>query len=182
MSASTVAGPELVFDITLHDTVHHVKVRRLEGEARGDARYRVVFVSEDGEQERVLDLTRPEAGVLSMMLEGRSVEAGVVPLGDAFLVDLKGASAELEVVDPRRKALAMAQGAGAGSLKTQMPGRIVRILAEEGATVTKGEPIIVVEAMKMENELKAPADGTISRIHVAPGDLVEARAVLIDFA
>jgi biotin carboxyl carrier protein len=182
MSATSVAGPELVFDITLGDTVHHVKVRRLSGGPRGDARYRVIFVTEEGEQERELDLTRPEAGVLSMMLEGRSVEAGVVPLDDSFLVDLKGASAELEVVDPRRKALAMAQGSGAGSLKTQMPGRIVRILAEEGATVSKGDPVVVVEAMKMENELKAPADGTISRIHVAPGDLVEARTVLIDFA
>lgn len=62
-----------------------------------------------------------------------------------------------------------------------MPGRIVRLLAAEGDTVEKGQPVIVVEAMKMENELKAPVAGVVQRIHVAVGDVIEARAVLVDF-
>ena len=176
------AGPELSFDVTLGERQERVKVSRLAGERGEDARYRITFVDDSGERVREVEVTRPERAVLGMMLDGRSVEAGVVPLEDAFLVDVRGASAEIEVVDPRRRALAMAQGGGSQSLKTQMPGRIVRLLAAEGEEVSKGQPIVVVEAMKMENELKAPADGTIARIHVAAGDLVEARTVLVDFA
>jgi pyruvate carboxylase subunit B len=84
------------------------------------------------------------------------------------------------VVDPRRKALRTAAGAGAGVVKTQMPGRIVRLLLAEGDTVAKGEPMLVVEAMKMENEIKAPRDGVIKRFAVAAGDIVEAKAVLVE--
>lgn len=177
-----MSAPELTFDITLDGETRRLRVSRTAGAADGDAHYHVVFVNEDGEQGHEVDVSRPEAGVLAMMMGLRSVEAGIVPLDDGFLVDVRGRAAELEVVDPRRKALAMAQGAGGSVLKTQMPGRIVRLLVAEGDTVAKGDALVVVEAMKMENELKAPADATVGRIHVAPGDLVEARAVLIDFA
>ncbi len=59
-----------------------------------------------------------------------------------------------------------------------MPGKILGIKAEPGKTVAKGEAIIVLEAMKMENEIVAPADGTIASINVSVGDSVEAGATL----
>ena len=61
-----------------------------------------------------------------------------------------------------------------------MPGRIVRLLVDEGAAVSKGEPLLVVEAMKMENEIKAPRDGMVKRFAVSAGDLVDAKAVLVE--
>ena len=62
-----------------------------------------------------------------------------------------------------------------------MPGRVVRILVSEGDDVTEGQAVIVVEAMKMENELRSPVSGTVLRICVGEGDQVQARTDLIDF-
>jgi pyruvate carboxylase subunit B len=76
----------------------------------------------------------------------------------------------------------MESGAGADVIKTAMPGRVVRILVEEGDEVDKGTPVIVVEAMKMENELGAPRAGVISRICVENGAQVEAKTVLVELA
>ena len=74
----------------------------------------------------------------------------------------------------------MADGAGQNAVKTQMPGRIVRILVGVGDVVEEGDPLIVVEAMKMENELKATSAGTVSKICVAEGEQVQARTTLIE--
>ena len=63
---------------------------------------------------------------------------------------------------------------------TKMPGRIVAILVEEGQAVEKGQSVVIVEAMKMENPLKATLAGTVSRILVETGDLVEAKSVLVE--
>ena len=84
------------------------------------------------------------------------------------------------VVDPRKKALRLAAGSNQGSIKTTMPGRVVRALVKEGESVTAGQPVLVIEAMKMENELKAPRAGTIRRVAVQPGALVEAGTVLVE--
>ncbi len=174
-------APELRFEVTLGESTRLVRIQRRAGRAAGDAHYRVIMGTGDDERTHEVDVCRPEAGVLSLMLAGRSVEAGLVPIEDGYVVDVRGASAEIMVVDPRKKALRTAQGAGGNCLKSQMPGRIVRLLAAEGDTVQKGQPVIVVEAMKMENELKAPVAGVVQRVHVAVGDVIEARAVLVDF-
>ena len=75
----------------------------------------------------------------------------------------------------------MAESAGDKSLKTQMPGRVVRILVAEGDAVEEGQPVIVVEAMKMENELKSPVSGTVQRLCAQEGEQVQARTTLIEF-
>ena len=62
-----------------------------------------------------------------------------------------------------------------------MPGRIIAVLAEAGAEVTKGQPLIVMEAMKMEHTIKAPAEGRIGKVRYAVGDQVEDGAELIVF-
>jgi biotin carboxyl carrier protein len=83
------------------------------------------------------------------------------------------------VVDPRRKALRISGSSGSGMISTSMPGRIVRLMGAVGDRVTMGQPVIVVEASKMENELKSPVDGIIEEILVAPGQAVEAGAKLL---
>lgn len=155
-----------------------ITVRRLDETAAGAVRYGVTI----GENEEVeVDAVRPVQDVLSIVHQGRSWEAGLVEIDDGFEVEVVGIRHELEVMDPRKKALRMAEGAGASAVKTQMPGRIVRILVAEGDSVEEGQPVIVVEAMKMENELKSPCDGTVSTIFVGEGDQVQARTVLIEF-
>ncbi|MBX7119599.1 MAG: acetyl-CoA carboxylase biotin carboxyl carrier protein subunit [Gemmatimonadaceae bacterium] len=62
-----------------------------------------------------------------------------------------------------------------------MPGLIVRVQVAAGDAVRAGQGIVVMEAMKMENELRAPADGTVRAIHAVPGTAVEKGAVLVEF-
>lgn len=76
------------------------------------------------------------------------------------------------------KAAAPAGAAGSVAVTAPMPGKILGIKAQAGQSVQKGEAIIVLEAMKMENEIVAPSDGTIASINVAVGDSVEAGATL----
>jgi len=64
------------------------------------------------------------------------------------------------------------------SVKTSMPGRIVKVLVNEGEKVREGEAVLILEAMKMENEIKSPQSGVIKEIKVKPGDQVEAGIVL----
>lgn len=81
---------------------------------------------------------------------------------------------------PAAKAAPKASSGATGAIKVNapMPGKIVSVKASEGQAVKKGEVIIVLEAMKMENEIVAPQDGTIASINVSAGDSVEAGAVL----
>ncbi|MBU6366822.1 MAG: acetyl-CoA carboxylase biotin carboxyl carrier protein subunit [Gemmatimonadetes bacterium] len=63
-----------------------------------------------------------------------------------------------------------------------MPGLVVRVLAAPGDQVAAGAPLLVMEAMKMENELRAPAAGVVRAVHAAPGQAVEKGAVLVELA
>ena len=76
------------------------------------------------------------------------------------------------------KAAAPAGGAGAVKINAPMPGKILSVKASAGQAVKKGDVIMVLEAMKMENEIVAPQDGTVAGSNVAAGDSVEAGAVL----
>ncbi len=84
-----------------------------------------------------------------------------------------------EVVDPRSAALDHAGHAGQGRVCTAMPGAVVRVLVLEGGTVASGQVLVVVEAMKMENEFKAPFAARVSTVAVVAGQAVEAGSLLV---
>lgn len=69
---------------------------------------------------------------------------------------------------------------GAGALITQMPGKVVKIFKKEGDKVTKGETVLILEAMKMENEIKSGADGVIKSVNVKEGQALEAGFLMIE--
>ena len=71
-------------------------------------------------------------------------------------------------------------GGDEGAITVAMPGLVVKILVELGQEVSQGDPVLIVEAMKMENEVKAGRDGVVGTIHVAAGDSVEADAILAE--
>ncbi len=75
-----------------------------------------------------------------------------------------------------------AEAAAGGRLSAPMPGKVAQVLAAAGAKVKRGQALMVLEAMKMEHTIAAPADGTVERVNYAPGDLVEEGAELIGFA
>ena len=120
------------------------------------------------------------AGNWNLLSQGRSFEAGVCYEDEAFQVDILGIRHDLTVTDPMRKALRLAGSEGSAVVRSQMPGRVVRVLVEPGQNVQKGEALMVIEAMKMENEIKAPREGSVKRVCVNVGDLLEAKALLIE--
>lgn len=69
---------------------------------------------------------------------------------------------------------------GAGALITQMPGKVVKLMKKEGDKVTKGETVLILEAMKMENEIKAGADGMIKSVNVKEGQALEAGFLMVE--
>ena len=104
--------------------------------------------------------------------------------GTTHEIAMGAATVHIDVIDPlalKRKRREDETG-GAGVLKALMPGRIVRVLVEPGAAVRKGAGLLVLEAMKMENEIQAPADGVVDQIFVKPGDTVDGGADLVHVA
>jgi biotin carboxyl carrier protein len=100
---------------------------------------------------------------------------------DTFDVSVHGHSYEVTIVDPKR--LRSGQNSdrhhhGVAEILAPMPGKIVRVQVEAGATVEKGAGVVVVEAMKMQNEMKSPRAGVVVSINVKPGDTVNAGDVL----
>ena len=119
------------------------------------------------EEDRVLVDGTP----YSVTLEEDQVVVG----GIAYDLAVKGL--EGEKGGPRAAAKAVA---AAGAVTAIMPGKIIRVLVTEGEKVTEGDVICILEAMKMENELKAPKDGVIQALHIEPGQDVEMGAVLAE--
>jgi len=122
--------------------------------------------------------------VYSLLLEGRSFEAYVYPSDNFWQVLLGGRSYQALVEDEREKRLKVASGSAVAEsaeffLKAPMPGMVVAINVAEGQTVEKGTVLLILESMKMQNELKSPRRGTVSRLRVKAGDSVEQHQTLL---
>jgi len=122
--------------------------------------------------------------VFSLLLDGRSYEAFVYPAGKAWQVLFHGISYEAMVEEEMEKQLRMASGGFISEtaeyhLLAPMPGLVVMVAVSDGDEVQKGDVLIVLESMKMQNELKAPRAGTVTRSRVKPGDGVEQRQILL---
>lgn len=155
----------------------------------------VLEVEVDGERVRV-DGQEVEARLLPGDAQGpRAVRIGhrshaVVPgerLDDVRVLHLDGERFRLEVVDERTRRIREMSAGAAGSagprpLKAPMPGLVVKIEVAPGQEVTRGQGLVIVEAMKMENELRAETDAVVARVLVEPGQAVEKDQVLVDFA
>jgi biotin carboxyl carrier protein len=131
------------------------------------------------------DLKEVEPGVYSVLWRGRSFEARIYrEAGNetgTYAVDLEGRRFAARVHDPRnasRGAKASLAG-GRQNITSVMPGKVVRVLVEEGEQVEAGRPLIVVEAMKMQNEMKAGKPGRIVKVLVRAGDTVRAGETLV---
>lgn len=123
-----------------------------------------------------------------MVTVGDEVHRVVVRSGASrglYTIWLDGFRFEVEALDERARAIRELSGASAGPsgpapLKAPMPGLIVRVNVQVGDTVQAGQGLVVMEAMKMENELRAQAAGKVRSIVVSPGTVVEKGALLIE--
>ena len=161
-------------------------------------KYRVTI---DG-REREVDVTFTPSGAAEVTLDGKRIEVDARRVGGAVSlrigdrvhdvlssgdneVQIAAGSARTIATITSERALAKRSGASAKNtkeLRAPMPGRVVRVLVKAGDAVSAGQALVVIEAMKMENELRASAAATIAEVHVAEGASVEGRALLVTFA
>jgi biotin carboxyl carrier protein len=129
----------------------------------------------------------PGTPLRQLLLDGRPLTLSVEPLGRGrWALGPGGERLEVEVLDERTRHIRSLTGGGdqrraAEVLRAPMPGLVVRVQAREGDAVNAGVGLIVLEAMKMENELKAAAAGVVKSVRVAPGEAVEKGQVLVEF-
>ena len=137
-----------------------------------------------GERDPVLIEGMVRNGLVHLLNERNSHMVTIGHGSDLTYVHNRGEESELTVLDARaarRRSRERNANMGSGNLiiKSPMPGRIVKVLVEVGQTVSAGQGIVIVEAMKMENELRAEADGIVDVIEVSADDRVEGNAVLV---
>lgn len=161
----------MLFDATVDGRTIRVEVRAQDG------RYQVTL---DG---RPLEVDHQETGAhfVSLLIGGKSYEAGlekrpegynVVLAEDVLTVELRGASQA--VLASARK-----PEGGPARILAPMPGRLVRVLVQPGQQVEAGQGLLVMEAMKMENELRSPRAGRVAELPVREGQAVETAALLV---
>jgi len=123
--------------------------------------------------------------VFSLIVDGKSYESFVYQGEEDWEVLLRGRQYQIKIEDEREKRLKAAAGGGAQAggefhLKAPMPGLVVSINVAEGQEIKKGQVLVILESMKMQNELKSPRDGVIERIRVKAGETVEQKQTLLN--
>jgi biotin carboxyl carrier protein len=121
----------------------------------------------------------------SLIVNGESFEGYVYPDEAGWQVLLLGQFYQVHVEDEREKRLkAGIRGATRSEaefiLKAPMPGLVVSVLVSEGQAVEKSQILVILESMKMQNELRAPAAGTVARLRIKPGESVEQKQILLN--
>ena len=131
-----------------------------------------------------VEVSQPEPGVYLIKNGNRIFEAyfsqSAKP-GELMKVVVGGRNFDIRLIDPKRLRSSVGtdeHAGGVAEIKSAMPGKVVRVLLEPGSEVEKGQGVIVVEAMKMQNELKSPKSGVLRAIIVAEGDTVSAGDIL----
>jgi biotin carboxyl carrier protein len=159
---ATVGGRAVEVDVTLDS-----------------GRYRVTI----GEQVWDVDARLTAQGISSLIVDGVSHVADVEDHAGACVVDVGGETYAVQVEEHTRYIIRTRGGAGGGAaaqtVKAPLPGKISHVAVQAGDAVTAGQSLLVIEAMKMENELKAAAAGTVRDVRVTAGQAVNAGDVLI---
>lgn len=155
----------------------------------GEESYEVEINGEDElfvDGQRMLIDFRSVAGqsVYSLIVNGKSYEALVQPAEEGLEVLLQGHLFQVSVEDERQRRLRQSSGStsplrGEFHFKAPMPGLIVKVRVREGQEIKKGDRLIVLESMKMQNELSSPSDGTVRNLRIKPGDNVDQNQVLL---
>ncbi|MGZ3342784.1 MAG: biotin/lipoyl-containing protein, partial [Reyranella sp.] len=137
------------------------------------------WIVQAGGQRAALALTERDGARFTVKLDGAVVRGDVVREGESFHVFTGGMHYTLQYSDPLAHAGELETEGG--RLTAPMPGKIVALLAEKGASVDKGAPLVIMEAMKMEHTITAPANGTVEELLYAVGDQVSEGVQLLAF-
>jgi len=163
----------MIYEVKVADKIHRVELLK---ENNG---WRCKL---DG-REMPLDVTSTQSGVLSILLDGKSYEIKQETNGSDTSIVVGRQRFPAQVRDPRSlrgRRTAHAGSEGVKRITAPMPGKVVRILAPAGTPVEHGQGVIVIEAMKMQNELKSPKKGTVKKLNVSEGAAVDAGQALAE--
>src|SRR5215207_6307625 len=166
----------MAYIATLGEQTYKLEVQELEE----DHLYRVII---DG-VERIVDGRKVSGHIYSLLIDNRSFTLDVAVKEDTYTVACGGKSICLQLLDERR---ALRPGEGSGStrdggklVRSFMPGKVVAVLVAVGDEIEKDQGLLVIEAMKMENEIRTATAGKVKEIRVAPGQAVESGELLIE--
>ena len=159
------------FEFSYNGNIHTVNIeadKRDEGQADG-------FIASFGENEYRFTATCISPNCFSILFDGRNMVAYVAESENSVYVHINGQAVKLDKVKDDRNSFTKdtVEFASKDEISTPMPGKVVKILVEEGEKVKIKQPLVIVESMKMENEIKSPTDGEVKSVHFGPGDLVE---------
>ncbi len=127
------------------------------------------------------DIAKISSGVFSILLGGRSFEVTVEEAAEDLMVHVAGREFQVEITDPRSwrsRRAGNIELEGRQQVIAPMPGKIVTVLVAQGQKVETGQGLLVIEAMKMQNELRAPKSGTVERLLAKEGQTVSAGELL----
>lgn len=155
------------FDVEVESDAVTVNGTRYQVSMKGDGHTRTVIVN---------------GRTVWVRLEGPD-DSGVRPVnadGKIYAVKSTGGAAAPARTEAASAGATRSRRASSGAVAAQMTGRVLRILVVEGETIHEGDPLLILEAMKMENEIRSPKGGTVKRIAIAVGDRVNAGDVLVE--
>jgi biotin carboxyl carrier protein len=161
------------YHITVDGRAHEVEVVERLG---------ALVVSLDGKVFDARYLEVDDLGQVVILHEGKSYGLSIEGDANQKYVTLAGHVRDVRIEDEREKAARAAERArnkGGGAVTAVMPGVVVEVLVQKGQRVHKGEPLLVLSAMKMQNEIASPVDGVVVDVHVAAGQAVAGGAKLV---
>jgi len=156
--------------LIIHGQEHSLEVRR------GD----LLACSLDGTPFSA-EVAQVRPGIYSMLIGGKSFTVRIDKDEGEYEVQVEGDSYRIAVADPRRRERGGSQLAIAGKqiVRAPMPGKVIRLLVVSGEVIEAGQGVVVVEAMKMQNEVKSPKAGTVQKVSVEVGQAVNAGDTLV---
>ena len=171
----------MFYQVTVGQKTYRIELQSLEDPSatpvasKGQWRTRL-----DG-RELVIDASQVGANTLSLLIDGQSFEVRRGQTQDGQRISVRGSAYNVSIEDPRslrsRKRAGL-DDAGPQKLVSSMPGKVVRVLAHEGDEVAAGQGLVVVEAMKMQNEVRSPKSGKLIKMLAKSGKNVDAGEVL----
>ena len=165
----------MAYKATLGDQTYTISVHELD-----EHQYKIVI----DDEEHIIDGRQLTGHMYSLLVEHQSFTVDVAEKDDDYTVAYEGKSFQVSVLDERKArrggAGASLGGADEKEVCSMMPGKVVELLAQVGDAVEKDQGVIIIEAMKMENEIRAPVAGTVKAIHVEAGQTVESGELLVE--
>lgn len=146
---------------------------RLEGD-RAEARI-------GGRRHRLELIPRADGTFVGIFESGRVLRSRISPAKGGTRVRTRGSDFVLGLFDPREEIAAAGSSAGSSEVLSAMPGRVIEVKVQKGESVKSGDVLLILEAMKMQNEIRAETDGTVASLECEAGQTVDSGALLLRF-